>query len=406
MANTFNNIADIVPVAMEVLENNLVLTKHVNREYDDRFKDSGKIGDTANIRIPGFYTVGTGSAVTPQSYNDTYKSVVLTQKHVPVQFTSKELALNVDDFKANVLDPMLAPLANTIDADGYDLFNTVSNYTGVAGTLPTDLSGVLDAKAMLDEYAVPNDGNRFAILPPRQVSSIANGLRTLFNPTKDIEKQYREGTLGTIVGNFKFSESANTPTHTTGTFAGTPAINGSTSDGATTLDVDGFTGGTSYLNKGDIISIAGVYSVNPVTKRSTGQLKQFVVTTTTTESGGEMATLPVSPALILTGPNQNVSALPLNNALVYVFGANAATYSNKTSTVGYCGHKNGLVLATADLPKVGPDEMCTRVKSKRLNMSMRLVKWYNGSSDQLLYRFDVLYGWALLRPDHLIRHQG
>ena len=45
-------------------------------------------------------------------------------------------------------------------------------------------------------------------------------------------------------------------------------------------------GGTATLNKGDVFTIAGVYEVNPQNYASTGQLQQFVVTATTTDSAG------------------------------------------------------------------------------------------------------------------------
>jgi hypothetical protein len=39
--------------ALEILENNLVLTRNVNRQYDDSFAVQGaKIGSTLRIRLP------------------------------------------------------------------------------------------------------------------------------------------------------------------------------------------------------------------------------------------------------------------------------------------------------------------------------------------------------------------
>ena len=51
MANSILTIDMITRKALEILENNLVLTRNVNRQYDDSFAVSGaKIGSTLRNR--------------------------------------------------------------------------------------------------------------------------------------------------------------------------------------------------------------------------------------------------------------------------------------------------------------------------------------------------------------------
>lgn len=403
--NNFNNIADITPVAMDVLENMLVFTKHVNRGYDDRFRQSGgRIGDTANIRIPGYYTVRRGAVASPQGYNDTFAAVTLTQTGCDVQFTSKELLLNVDDFKRNVLEPAMAPVANAIDADGTALFTQLPNAVGTPGTAPTDLSAFLNGGALLADGAVPLDDNRSAMLNQWSQASMINGMKTLYNPIKDISRQYQEGNMGELAAGFKFSMTQNCPTFTTGT-AGTSTPVYSSGAGTATVTTTGWASGGTSLKKGDIVSFAGCYAVNPISKLSTGQLKQFVLTADVSDSSGTVA-LPLSPTMVTTGPLQNVTALPTGSAACYFWGKQDNTYSNKTSPTNCVFHRDAFVLASADLPKVGPAELCSRIRHKKLNISMRMVKYYDGRNDQELYRIDVLYGWALLRPNFAVRVQG
>ena len=87
--------------------------------------------------------------------------------------------------------------------------------------------------------------------------------------------------------------------HTTGTFsAGT--VNGAGQSG-TTLVTNAITG---TLRAGDIITIAGVNSVNRVTKADDGMLQQFVVTSNVASGA---TSIPVYPAII--GPAPDGSAV-------------------------------------------------------------------------------------------------
>lgn len=404
-SNTFNNVASITQKAMDVLENNLVFTKFVNRQYDDQFRETGaKIGDTANIRIPGFYSVRTGPVAVPQGYNDTFKPVVLTQKGVDLSFTTKELRLNVEDgdaFTTNVLNPMIAPLANQIDQDGLGLLSQIYQAAGTPGTPPTDLSTFLTGGAILDEAAVPRDGEWAAIMSPRTQSSIINGLKTLFNPNDDIAEQYKNGTMGRLAAGFKFSMDQNIPTQTFGPLGGTPLVNTAPADGDTTLSTKGWTAAAAArLNKGDIITIAGVNKVNPVSKADTGQLQQFVVTANFSSDGSGNGTVSLSPAFTLTGPLQNITALPAANAAITPLAT-----ANAVSPTNIVFHKDAFGLICVDLPKPDGVEVA-RVRSKKLNIALRMIKWYNGTQDTELYRLDVLYGWGILRPRHACRVQG
>jgi hypothetical protein len=53
MSNSLLTIDMITRKSLEILENNLVLTRNVNRAYDDSFAVEGaKIGSTLRIRLP------------------------------------------------------------------------------------------------------------------------------------------------------------------------------------------------------------------------------------------------------------------------------------------------------------------------------------------------------------------
>ena len=408
--NTFNNAVKIAKYAMDCLENNLTFTKFVNRKYESMFMDGGaKGGDTVNVRIPAKgYAVRHGSAASPQGYTDSYVPITLTQHGADMQFTTAQLELNLEDgeaFKQNVLNPLIAPLANYIDQQGMALASGIANSVGTPGTLPTNLDSFLDAGALLDESAVPRDGQWAAIMHPRHQASILSSTSTYYNPQSDISAQYRDGVLGKLIGGFKFSPDQNAPTMTTGTIASaTPAVNAAPADGASQVAIKAATGVS--LKVGDVITFAGVYAANPVSKLSTGALKQFTVTQAVSAAGGNL-TLNIFPAIQLSGPNQNVTALPQADALMYFWGVSGATtYNSKSTRESLLFHPDAFGLACVDLPKPASATYCVRVRSPKLNIPIRLIQFYNGSTDQELYRLDVLFGWATLRDQFACRVVG
>lgn len=401
--NTYNNAVSITKMAMDCLRNNLTFSKFVNRQYDDQFQLSGaKNGDTANIRIPGNYKVRQGNVADPQGYNDTFVPVKLNQSGVDVAFTTKDLRLSVEDgaaFKQNVLNPMMSALASSIDLAGCNLVTTLNQATGTPGTAPTGVQSFLNAGAVLKDSAVPMDDEWSAILSPWTEASVVNGLTTIFNPSKDISEQYRNGTMGRAVG-FKWSMDQNMPTQTFGPLGGSPTVTSAPADGATTLVTTGWTAAAALrLNAGDVFTVAGVFKVNPVTKNITTQLAQFVVTAPFSSDSSGNGSISFSPAMSLAGPLQNINALPIAGAAITPLSA-----ASKVSPTNAVFHRDCFGLVSADLGKYGDN--CVRVKDPGLNISMRCYEWLNGSTDTMLWRFDVLTGWAALRPTFGCRVQG
>lgn len=408
-ANTYNNVAAITRAAMNVLTNNLQLPKLVNRTYEQEWDAHGaQIGDTTNVRIPGLGTYVTGKTASPSAYYDSYVPVTLTQKNSSLKFSSKELALNVEEggeFERSVLGPQMAALLNGIEVDGFALYSQIPHSIGTPGTAPTDLTYFLQGKATLSNFAAPFDDNISCLYDPWTGASVINGLKGLFQDASQIGKQYTKGMMGLAAG-ATWYESQNVPWHTVGALPGTVLTNyGSpAAEGMTTLAIDGITSGQGSLKVGDILTVTGVNSVNPVSKADTGQLMQLVVTEAITDTTGAM-TVKISPALYSTGAKQNVTALPLDGKSVKIFGA-ADTYSGKVSPANLIFHKDAFAFVCRDLPKTAPAESQHRVRNRDLGVSIRVSQYWDGVNDDLLYRMDILTGWAVLRPDFAVRIQG
>lgn len=406
MSNQILTISMITREALRVLENDLSFTKGVNRKYDNQFAIGGaKIGDTVNVRKPPRYVGRSGQALSLENHTETSIPVTLTtQFGVDVAFTSQDMTLSMDDFSERFLTPALACVANKIDADGLAMYKSVFNSVGTPGTTPSSLLTYLSAGAKMDYEGTPKDGNRSVVLDPTAEITIVDALKGLFHSTTEVEKQYKEGRMG-LVGGFKFSGDQNVIHHTVGTYAGTPLVNGASQTGST-LNTDGWSSGASSLSQGDIFTLAGVYAVNPQNRRSTGQLRQFVVTSTISDTSGAMA-IGIYPPIV--GPNsdgsvsqfQTVSALPADNAAITVYGASGA---QGVANLAY--HRDAFTMVTADLVLPEGVAMASRVTDDQLGISIRMVKAYDINQDRYPCRLDVLYGFKAVYPELACRIEG
>lgn len=403
MSSTLLTISTITREAAMVLENSLTFTKHVNRDYDDKFAVQGaKVGDTVNVRKPPRYIGRSGQTI--QIENSTESSVpvqLTTQFGVDIQFSSKDLLLNIDDFSKRFIKPAMAVVANKIDRDGLQLYQTVANATGTPGTQPTDLDYFLKANAKLADEACPMDGTLAAIISPWTQASMVQGLKGLFQSSTQIKEQYEQGNMGLAAG-YKFSMDQNVFNHVVGPLGGSPAVNGNNQTGSS-LVTNGWTAAAALrLKKGDVFTIANVYAVNPQTRQTTNQLRQFVVTADVSSDASGNATIPIFPAIAGPGSQfQTVSVLPTTGALLTVLGA-----ANTVTPANLCIHPAAFTLASADLPLPGGVDMAARIASKHLGISVRMVRAYDIVNDIFPCRLDVLYGWAAIYPELACRVQG
>lgn len=410
MSNSLLTDSIIAKEALMQLKNQLGFSASVNRQYDDKFAQEGtKIGSTINIRKPSRYAVTTGAALNIQdSEQETVALTLDTQKHVGMGFSSKDLTLSLNDFSNLHIKPAVTALANAMDYDGYSLmYKSVFSSVGVpsATAFPSDLEGFLLAKAKIADNGGPVDPLT-ACVAPRVESSLVNGLSGYFNSQKEVSKQYEKGIMGFAAGS-TFRMTQNVASHTAGSPAGAPAIKTTiTAQGAEAVALDGITGSiTNCYKKGDVIQIGGVYAVNPLTKQSTGELKQFVVTADTNSITNEIASLPISPAIYSTGAKQNVNALPVDGAAVTLFG-HATNYAGLIVPQNLVFHKDAFALGCADLVLPKGVHMAARASDKESGLSVRLVSQYDIVNDRMNSRLDILYGWKCLYPEFACRVVG
>jgi hypothetical protein len=400
MANSLLTIDMITRKALEILENNLVLTRNVNRQYDDSFAVEGaKIGSTLRIRLPDRALVTDGAALQVQDDNEQFTTLsVSSQKHIGVNFTSAELTMQLDDFADRVLKPRISQLAASIDADVANAYKSIGNSVGTPGTTPGTSLVLLQAQQKLNENAAVMSP-RYATVNPAANAGLVEGMKGLFNPTDTISKQFKNGMMGTgILGFDEINMSQSIKQHTTGNWGTTISTAAAvTTEGATSISI-AFTGTGSTWKVGDVFTIDGVFAVNPQTRESTGALQQFTVTEdlTATSTG----TLKFSPAMYSSASAlATVNSLAGNSKTITMLGSAATQYAQNLVY-----HKDAITFATADLLLPQGVDMASRAVHN--GISLRVVRQYDINNDRMPCRIDVLYGYSVIRPQMACRIWG
>ena len=400
MSNSILTIDMITRKALEILENNLVITRNVNRQYDDSFAVEGaKIGSTLRIRLPDRALVTDGAALQVQDDNEQYTTLtVASQKHIGVNFTSAELTMQLDDFAERVLKPRISQLASSIDADVANAYKTVGNSVGTPGTTPATSLVLLQAQQKLNENAAVMSP-RYATVNPAANAGLVEGMKGLFNPTDTISKQFKNGMMGTgVLGFEEINMSQSIKQFTTGTrvATGNSVTTTVTSEGTSTLALTVGSGLT--VKAGDVFTIADVYAVNPQTRESTGSLFQFVALADATAVSTAI-TVTVAPIYSANHALATVNALPVASAAVVFVGAASTQYAQNLVY-----HKDAITFATADLLLPQGVDMASRAVHN--GISLRVVRQYDINNDRMPCRIDVLYGYSTIRPQMAVRLWG
>jgi len=392
MANAFLTPNLITKETLVILENNLVAAGKVNRQFENQFV---KIGNSLTVRKPNRFTVTSGPGLSIQNITEPSTSITISnQKHVDFQFSSTDLTLTIEDFSERYLKPAAVQLANQLDFDVLTNTFSFSNMVGTAGTTPSTFASLAAVGQRMDELSTPQDG-RVLVLNPASYWSLANGLISLF--VTRVSEPALKGFLANIA-NFSIYEDQNIQAQTWGTWVGTPVVNGAGQTGST-LVTNGWTASTAnLLLPSDVFTIAGVFQVNAQNRQSTGQLKNFTVTSAASSDAGGNAVLQIFPAITTTGAFQNVSIAPANLAGLTRVGAPTASTSY-FNNLAFVKDAMGLVTVPLELPE-GVD---FRSREMWKGISMRVVRAYDINNDVFPARLDILYGTAAWYDDLAVR---
>jgi hypothetical protein len=384
--------------AVRLWKNSNAFIQNVDMQYDESFAVGGaKIGDSLRIRLPNDFTVATGPGLQVQDTAEQSTTLVLaTQKHVDVNYSTVQRTMQLDDYSRRVLAPMVNNLTGAVAVDimgGSEggICNFVANQDINNGILSPIASTYLNSGASLDLNSAPI-ANRKIVNGPRTEARVVATLSGLLNPSSAISRQYITGRMYDALG-FIWMKDQTAITHTNGTLPqGSATVNGGNQTGLS-LTVNSL----SYtLNQGDIITIAGVNAVNRITKQTTGELRQFVVTANVASGA---TSIPIYPAIIppvngQMAQYQTVTASPASGAAVNPVSSLGASATYRKN---FSYSPDAVTLATADMEIPGGVHEAARDEFD--GVSMRMITDYFIGTDQLITRLDVLYGYLWIRPE-------
>ena len=389
----------------------LVLSSLVSK-YNTNGSEMERSSDTISRPMPYIAQSYDGSDATSNFGDNTQLSVPATigyQKHSTALLTAKELR---DQLQENRLGSSAAQkLASDINVATLTVASNQGTIVSKRTTAAGGYSDIAEADALMNEQGVMMDNRNFA-LSSRDYNGMASDLAARETMNNIPTEAYRRSYVGEVAGFQTFKmDYANRLTAAAGT---TVTVNGanqyhtpaatSTASTGETANVDNRTQSLTIavtsgaVKVGDAFTIAGVNAVHHITKQDTGQLKTFRVTGIVSGSGGS-GTITISPAIVSNGGStdaeaqyQNVTATPADGA--------AITFLNTADAAVNCfWHRDAIELLPASLAV--PTDAGADIMRATTDQGVELVmqKQFDINTQKTKYRWDTLFGVALLQPE-------
>jgi hypothetical protein len=421
MANSLLASTIITNEVLRIAHNSSAFLGNMNTDYSEEWSGKYKPGQKVSARGPVQFTHRDGETASYQDITERSTDVTLQPLlgvDFPLNLTDMTKSIGTNgkvstEFKERYLKPAGLKIGALLDYRiGTLMKNGFHQMVGTPGTPPATFADLLQAGVPLDRMSVPRDGMRMAAIEPGSNATIVAGVSALFNNAQVLGEQYKTGVVKTGAG-LDIAMSQNVPSHTVGVLGGTPVVNGANQGlinagatdnpfaATTSLITNGWTAAIAQrLNQGDTFTIAGVFSVNPETKASTGVLQSFLATANASSDGAGNLTVAISPAIIAGGAYQNVTARPATSAAITITsGAASTTYTNNI-----IWHKDAFTFISPKQELPGGMDMAVQSSlADEGGISLRFVRGYDITNNQFLNRFDVLWGGAVVLPNFGVR---
>ena len=396
MANDFKNTSLVTKWAVKEFLNALVMGTKVDKQLDESTVFSGaKVSASASIRRPVMFEATASATFSASDIEEAIVPVTLNNRqHVGFSITDEDLSLKIEEANERYIKPAMEELAQVAESAIAATYTEIPNFVGTPGTTPSTFLNIGDAGAELTKLGVPTS-MRCAFWDSATTVKLANGLTGVFTQgiaTKAIE----EASFGRYAS-FDNFECNSLKSHTVGVATGTPLVNGATQNvtyatakdtDTQTLITDGWTNSTTdILLAGDIITIAGVNSVNRRTREDTGDLATFTVINDA-DSGASTgpSTITIAPPIITSGPYQTVTAAPADDAVITVKTGTGGT----THRQNMAWHKNAITMAFVPLDVAESGAGVIQARENYKGISITATRWFSGVTMAMSYRFDIL----------------
>ena len=405
------------------LFNDLGFTRQVFRGFNTEFQTAiggYKKGDSVRVQLPSRSRTVDGPDITSAIVDENELNTTVTldeHKVTPFDFTAQQLTLDIEDFSRKYIKHRTISHANIVDALGTAEYVNIYNQVGTPGTTPSTYSFLTGVANRMDNESVPQM-DRKGILSSNAIWSMADGeLKSVFDQS-NVRKLTERGFQGTTYANMDLFMDVNIKSHTTGNQAAradgssTVQVKVQPSEGDSEIQLKGLTASTGTILAGDILTLATVAGVNPISGDAWegNELRQFVATANAAADGSGDATVSVSPDIISSAatskilPDQTVNDIPLVNDNVTIVGAASTAYPQHLFFNPEC-------FAMTMVPFARPDSADQSVKwatasDDQLGLSITLASAFNILTYLEFYRLDTLFGWDTPRPNLGVRGTG
>lgn len=414
MANTTLTADVVAKLALPILENELGVVNTLYRAHEEEFANEVngyKKGGSVRIRRPADFILRTGQTVSTQDVIEGYTTLTVDQQvGVDFQFTTSDLTLKETDLAERIIRPAMSIIANGMAQDVLQqMYLGTADWVGTAGNTINSFADFALGPQRMTENAIPMD-QRYAALSPADNWGLIGSQTALLNNNL-VGSAYTEGSLGKVGGVQTF-ETQVLPTHTNGSATTTNAVvSGATQEVTYDTAKDTWTSAlvtkgwssSGVIKAGSVITIAGIYAVNPKTKAKLSFLKQFVVTADVTANATTTSTtgLTISPPLIAAaGPYQNCTySGSMDAAAIVMVGATSTAYQQNLLY-----HKNAMALAV--VPMEMPQGAIGGARRSYKGLSVRVQPYYDGANDISKWRLDLLYGRKMIDNRLAVRLSG
>jgi hypothetical protein len=388
---------------LDILTNDLMIAKWFDTSYNSEFTKPYPVGATVRVPYPWRPRIRTGMGYVGSPIERVHTSITVDQVFgVDLEWGSIELALQMargkEKIRKEYLEPAFKKMAQEIeDRCALYAYQHTACSIGTLGTNPADVDhSFYEAGQYMTEMGI--SGDKAMILCPSAHRTIRNSAIAYFNPADSVSKMFKRGLMGTV-NDFESYESASLYSHTSGVWTGAGTMSGANQVGSTiTVTLTA----ADTVNVGDIITIAGVFPINPMTGRAvTTRLKQFRATTAiasaTGGAGGD--TINIAPAIVAPGQTyQNVNALNVDGAALTIF-ADTTPAVALTGTQNLAMTKQAFALVGVPLETPTAEEWAGDARDPNSGIQIAFVRSFDVHERRWITRLDTLLGFGTFYAD-------
>ncbi len=419
--NSFSNTSLVTDIVTEKLSNKLMKGGIVNRDLEGDFS-TARYGSTINMRRPVYLASSTGAVIGGSDTSDIEQGtvpVVVDNRHkVVFELDGDERALDITTARVQqVMDAAAEELGNIVEQAVADEFSgAVWNY--IDATSGIDLDDIGTAEANMIAQGVNQLADLYGCVTPNSGRILSKEISTAFSfpSVARVTDAMDRAKMGTY-NNVMLMRDQVLPTHTSGVATGTILVDGNDQDVeydavSQTYYQDLVLGGatastTGLFLTGDVINIAGFEAVNRKTRKSTGELQDYVILQDADSDGSGNVTVRISPPIIGEAGAQ-AGFNTIDTDVTDTSAMDGAAVTVKTGQDGAVRKENliftpeSFQLAMVDLPDVSSEGARSSVRNYE-GVSMRMVQQYDVVNDKTITRFDVLFAVKCVQPYYAYR---